>query len=77
MDKVTVFFRGDPTHPMNPDTARMADYFAHHVLRHFVLDDGRVASLTSVFTVKNCSVSFPIKLKNLKRTFENLEAHQS
>jgi hypothetical protein len=75
MDKITVFFRGDPTHPMNSDTARMTDYFAHHVLRHFIFvtADGRVASLTPVFTVKNLLVSFQSKIKSLKffKIFEN------
>lgn len=57
VDKITVFFRGDPTHAVNPDAARMPDYFAHHVLRHLILitADGKVASLIPVFTVKNYS----------------------
>lgn len=54
VDKITVFFRGDPTHPVDPNATRMADYFAHHVLCHFILvaADGKVASLTAVFAVK-------------------------
>lgn len=60
VDKITVFLRGNPAHPVNPDAARMADYFAHHVLRHliFVAADGKVASLTAIFAVKNCSFFF-------------------
>jgi len=71
MDKITIFFRGDPTHPMNSDAARMTDYFAHHVLRHFILvtADGRVASLTPVFTAKNLLVFLQSKIKTLHLTF--------
>lgn len=60
MDEIAVLFRGDPTHPVNPDATRMADHLTHHVLRHLILvtTDGKVgvAPLTSVFTVKNLSL---------------------
>lgn len=56
VDKVAVLLRGDSTHSVNPDAARMTYHFAHHVLRHFILvaTDGEVAvaPLTPVFAVK-------------------------
>lgn len=57
VDEVAVLFRGDPTHPVNPDAARVADYLANHVLCHLILvtADGEVAvaPLIPIFTVKN------------------------
>lgn len=60
VDEITVLLCGDSAHPVNPDTTRVADHLAHHVLRHLILvtADRKVdiASLTPVFTVKNFSI---------------------
>jgi len=60
VDEIAIFLCGDPTHPMNSDTTRMADHLAHHMLRHLILITADrkigIAPLTSVFTVKNFSI---------------------
>lgn len=60
VDEITVLLCGDSAHPVNPDTTRMADHLAHHMLRHLILVTADrkvdVASLTPVFTVKNFSI---------------------
>lgn len=62
IDEIAVLLRGDSTHPVNPDAARVTDHLAYHVLRHLILvtADGKVgvAPLTPVFTIKNFSVFF-------------------
>lgn len=60
VDEITVLLCGDSAHPVNPDTTRMADHLAHHMLRHLILVTADrkvdVASLTPVFTVENFSI---------------------
>lgn len=62
VDKIAILFRGDPTHSVNPDTTRVTDYLAYHVLRHLILvtTDRKigVAPLTPVFTDKNFWIFF-------------------
>lgn len=59
MDKIAILLRGDPTHSVNPDAARMSYYFAHHMFRRFIFvttnREVGVAPLTSVFAIKQFS----------------------
>lgn len=59
VDEIAILLRGNPTHPVNSDATRVANHFAHHVLRHLILvtADGKVgvAPLIPVSTVKNFS----------------------
>lgn len=54
--EITVFFRGDTTHPMDTDATGMPDHLAHHMLRHLILVSAyrevSIAPLTPVSTVE-------------------------
>lgn len=89
MDEIAILLRCDSTHPVNPDTTRMADHFAHHVLCHliFVPADRRVAvaPLIPIFTVNifsqlNCEFDWNYRTRTqvqfwsyLMRFLSNLE----
>lgn len=82
--KITVFFRSDATHSVDPDAAWMPDHLADHVLCHLILVSTHweisIASLTSVSTVEQSktfsSILFTKKVTGriflVKRVFKNV-----
>lgn len=87
--KITVFFCGDATHPVDSDATWMPNHLADHVLCHLILVSAHweisIAPLTSVSTVEqgNMFSSILLFMKKvseirifsvLKRVFKNVNA---